>query len=215
MNNRTNSLLKWLLFSLIILVVLSFGVIRAGGETAGEITSFTVSVDGTAEVTGYFNAPEIPTATLLLVEGDDITNDLVDDQIIAIDQRQLGNNGSFYFRVRIRNEHSLKTVTLGIGGNGVLKKTITLPEIQGIIAAVSNNALRVGNDIYDIGHSAYTPDNISASIEEGGNTIYYKIGDMWFNMLSEDATSIEYFVTANAEPENTVKGWKIDCYYHF
>ena len=60
----------------------------------------------------------------------------------------------------------------------------------------------------------FTPDNISASIERGGNTVHYKIDGKWFDMLDPKATDGSYFNSSeNAVADEVWDAWEIDNFY--
>lgn len=185
---------------------------------SGKIQSFKVSgTTGTAEVYGYFDDTPLPCSTILMTNchPSKLTSGDVSDNVMYINQENLGNNGVFYYRYQIDEKFSESDYILNINGGELLTLEGELPIIPLQIDMVANNAIRVGNDIYDLGHGDYTPENVASSITRGGNVVYYKIGDNWYNMLSEDATGPEYFTEENAIPDEEVDKWIIDTYYHF
>ncbi len=191
----------------------------AFAETTGDFTSFYVDSTGKTEIIGYFEDYPLEVkqcgSTMLMTDGMTITSQNASDHIMYLDQQNLGNNGVFYYRFQIDEKFSESPYELKVQGGTLLTQTGTLREIPSKIYNIADNAIRIGNDVYDIGCPKYTPDNISNSIAEGGNVIYYKIGGRWYNMLNENATSTAYFVPANAVPESEWDMWEIDNYYHY
>lgn len=207
-----------LAFMVVFCVPYVFGVYAGETEVTGEIQRFYVDSTGTVELIGYFdNTNNTSTSMLLTTDADlnTMNNDNIMDIIMYIDQPYLGNNGTFYMHFPLNEKFSESSYVLRMNGGTLLTQTGTLREIPSGINNVSNNALRVGNDIYDVGCMQYTPENISKSIERGGNKVYYKIGDNWFNVLDENAVSTSYFTKDNAIPEAEWDTWEIDTYYHF
>ncbi|MDY3030808.1 MAG: hypothetical protein SOS24_03480 [Clostridia bacterium] len=152
---------------------------------------------------------------MLMTDGATLTSQNISDHIMYLDQQALGNNGVFYYRFQIDEKFSESPYELKVQGGTTLTQSGTLREIPSKIYNVADNAIRIGNDVYDIGCPKYTPDNISNSIAEGGNVIYYKIGGKWYDMLNENATSTAYFTAANAISEDEWDTWEIDNYYHY
>lgn len=187
-------------------------------ETTGEIQRFYVDSTGTVELSGYFDNTDNTSTSMLLTTDADLdtmTDENIMDIIMYIEQPYLGNNGAFYMRFPLNEKFSESPYVLRMNGGTLLTQTGTLREIPSGIHNVSDNAIRVGNDVYDIGCKGYTPDNISRSIEIGGNIIYYKIGGNWYDMLNPDAVGAEYFTNANAVPEEEWDTWEIGAYYHY
>ena len=68
--------------------------------------------------------------------------------------------------------------------------------------------------------SLYTPDSVyltgtyvADSIVNGGNVIYYKLGDKYYDLLDENATSNAYLVAENAMASAEVNKIKLRYYY--
>lgn len=182
----------------------------------GTFSKFYVDSTGTVEVSGYFEDTAQRDTTILMTDIADImTTDNPAEHIMYIDQQPMGNNNVFLYRFQLDEKWSNSPYVLKVNGGELIEMSGTLREIPSKIHNAANNALRVGNDIYDIGCPYYTPDNISASIERGGNKIYYKIGGLWFNMLDPLAVSTEYFKSENAVSEEEWDAWEIDTYYHY
>jgi len=205
---------KIILLTIIVILVLGFGIIYVDANDANKILSVDINGLGYAEVIGY--VPEKGCeVTFLMLSGDG--SDIQTEDIIYIDQITSGNNGTYLFQFKIPERFSNMEYTLIINSNskqGVLKKASgTLPVIPAKIYGISNNALIVGNDAYDIGCAMCTPDNIANSLVTGGNKVYFKYGDNWYDLLDVDATTNAYLTEANAIPEDVYSYWVIDNYY--
>ena len=198
------------------LIFAVFPNITVSGEPVGTITSFYITSSGTVEVTGYYDDTDWTETTILLVRGTAWTGNITAEDIMYIDQKPMGNNNTFYYRFKVDERFSSAPCVLAINGGELITAVSSIPDIQDLDAGdISNNALRVGNDFYDIGHSQYTPDNIAGSIERGGNIIYYQIGNMWFDVLDEAATGVEFLVSKNAVSAEDVSQWVVEEYYHY
>ena len=79
--------------------------------------------------------------------------------------------------------------------------------------SIEDNSVRAGFDVYQLFSSYYTPDNVVTSIIEGANTIYYRIGGNWYNLLDEGATSAVFLIPANAISPETVSTWLLNMWY--
>ncbi len=193
---------------LILILIILFAVpVQAA---TGTITIFTVNDSGFMEVSGYFEDTTYKDCTILMTNTDDFQN-LKSENIAYINQEPLGNNGVFYFDNVLQERFSGDEYVLKVNGGTLITTSGKLPDYQ--YSIYSNNAVRIGNDIYDIGCKEYTPDNISKSIAEGGNVVIYKIGGMWFDLMKPDATSTAYFTEQNALTNEEISGWEINKYY--
>ena len=82
------------------------------------------------------------------------------------------------------------------------------------------NVHNISNGSVIYGADAYTPDSVylagtyvADSIVNGGNRIYYKFGDKYYDLLDENATSNAYLVAENAMPSAEVNKIKLRYYY--
>lgn len=200
---------------LLICMTLIFTCSKVAAATPkGKITSFNVNNLGVAEIMGYVESDKTEQMTILMTTDE---NTFTNDTIMYINQFETGNNGTFYLSFAINEKFTQSPYFLFVGssveGFTPLKLNGILPTIPFEIEGVANNALRVGRDIYDIGCDEYTPDNIVKSLKNGGNVIYFKLGDNWYDLLNENITSNEYFNDGNITPKAEIKKWNIDNYY--
>lgn len=184
----------------------------------GVITDLYVDSTGKVEVSGYFDGEGAHDDTaMLMYDGTDLSqlSGNAIDHVMYLDQQKSGNNGTFYYRFQLGERFSESPYALKINGGTLLTTEGTLREIPSKIYNVTDNAMRIGNDIYDIGCPQYTPDNIAASLARGGNKIYYKIGGEWFDMLNPAATGTSYFTIENAVAAAEWDAWRIENYYQY
>lgn len=183
----------------------------------GTITDFYVDSTGKAEIIGYFDDTDRECTTMMMYDASNPYEWESDatSHIMYVNQLPMGNNGTFYYHFQIKEKFSKSSYVLKINGGELISDAGTLREIPSKIHNVSDNAMRIGNDIYDIGCPAYTPDNIAASLARGGNRIYYKISGAWFDMLDPAATGTSYFTIDNAIDPAEWDAWVIDNYYQY
>jgi hypothetical protein len=79
---------------------------------------------------------------------------------------------------------------------------------------VANNSLIVGADVYEL-HSAegYTRENILKSMGETGTSLYFKFGDLWFDLKAHTINSLKDLVEENAVDEEIFKSWVLRYWY--
>ena len=195
---------------------LIFSVTAQAAE--GVINSFYVDSTGKVEVIGCFDGEGARDDTTIIMYDSGVSefpSGNASDCIMYINQQASGNNGTFYYHFQLNERFSETPYILKVNGGTLISTEGTLREIPSKIYNVADNAMRIGNDIYDIGCPQYTPDNIAGSLARGGNKLYYKIGGEWFNMLAPGATGTSYFVLDNAVPEAEWDAWEIDNYYQY
>ena len=79
---------------------------------------------------------------------------------------------------------------------------------------VANTSLIVGADVYEL-HSAegYTRENILKSMGETGTSLYFKFGDLWFDLKAHTINSLKDLVEENAVDEEIFKSWVLRYWY--
>lgn len=105
------------------------------------------------------------------------------DKIFGIDQLPCGNNGTFLVKFRIPYRF-----------------------------ANQKGYFRFGTDA-DADSVYLTGTYVADSIVNGGNVIYYKFGDKYYDLLDENATSNAYLVAENAMASAEVNKIKLRYYY--
>ncbi len=204
---------KYKLLSIILAFVLVFSLSVPTAHAAPSITVTTLSVDmsGAGKIIGYIQgAPKETEVTLLITCGSDI---------VHIDQITAGNNGSFLFKLKVNAKYSEKKINVNIGSNAgatPYSVTYTLPYMPPGFEHIDNNSVIYGHDAYTA-NSIYLADSLTVtdSIIYGGNIIYFKIGDKWYDLMNPKATSSAFFVAENATPNATVKAKTAPLRYYY
>ena len=175
------------------------------------IDTFTVDDGGNVRVIGHITNPSksgAQIAYLITVKGNP-------DEIVYINQMETGNNGTFYISHPIDASFSEKTVIVRFGSDTKATQSFeyTLSSIPPGIEQVVNNSVLYGKDVYTLDSFYLNADYVSDSIASGGNVIYYKIGDLWYNLLDEKATSSAFLVPENAVTYEEIKAKPLRYYY--
>ena len=180
-------------------------------EESAVITSFEISPSGVAELCGYVSE-EGELVAILMATGDGTV--ITSETVIYIDQIEAGRNGAFILEFIVPEKWAGGEYTIGVGGQNVsaTRQRGSLGALPALVHRVDDNSLRVGVDVYSFG-SRFTSENVAASLAYGGNTVFYKIGGMWFDLMDEEAASSAYLVKENAVPEEEYTAWDIRTYY--
>lgn len=208
-----------LILSIMMLFSMSF-VVDADDTAEVIIDKATISPAGTVEVIGHLKGYK---------EGDQVTylnvsreykesgRQLSGDDIIYIDQSKVGNNGTFLFRHSVTQNWSDADSVLTFGSSRETKVATTelhIPELPPDLSIIDNNSVMYGRDLYYL-QGAYTKDVdcIADSLAFGGNHIFFKIGDNYYDLLNSHATSNDYLVKENAVSISTVEKLVPRYYY--
>lgn len=203
---------------LLSLLVWCIPTVTIAKDEGGAVKSFTCDDTGYCEIIGYTDeATEDWLAILMTDVPVSELSDNAGEHIMYINEinNAVGNNGVFYLRFSIQPKWSESDyyLTVNVGGD-LGRYSGTLGEMSTDLERVPDNCLRVGNDIYSLTSNYYTPDNVSGSLADGGNHVYYKIGGYWFNVLDEAATSAAYFTLNNVVGMDVWQAWDIENYYY-
>ncbi|MBQ3124972.1 MAG: hypothetical protein IJC09_06100 [Clostridia bacterium] len=192
--------------------------IPLGVRAADEIKEVTITNTGQVEVWGTIENYSADDEVTILMTRADAGTDIQGNDIMYINQQKIGNNGVFFFEFPIDEQFAREDYELRIGssveGFTTLKATGTLPQIPATVYQISNNAVVVGVDAYDLDSPYYESENIINSLADGGNKMYYRINDMWFDLLDKNCTSWEYLTADNEIPESEWSMWYIRQYYN-
>lgn len=137
----------------------------------------------------------------ILVYKDDGTIDSED--IAYIDQITTSNNNTFLFEFSLKDSLVIMDSTLKckIGSNteaDVWSQDFTIPFNSDChLINLANNTVFYGCDAYSLSSNNLTTDNVARSVISGGNKIYYKLGNKWYDLLNERATSNEYLMNTD------------------
>lgn len=207
--------------SIILLFSLLFMFSSVTNTDSAHIIDYTITLyeGGNIEVQGIISSGPDQQVTLLVHTPGSLTglpqSELM-EHIAFIDQVKSTTNGTFLIRFTLHPKWQGQELQFNVGGTDVdepLRKIVTIPTYPININSVENNSVRVGIDVYHLSSPAYTPDNVVNSLIEGGNTIYFKLGGRWYNLLDSRATSAEYFKKENAIDDDIVNAWQLDMWY--
>ncbi|MBQ8588348.1 MAG: hypothetical protein IJ454_03045 [Clostridia bacterium] len=202
---------KLLSIILAFILVFTLSVPTAHASLSITVTTLTVDMSGVGKIIGYIQgAPEDTEVSLFITYGSDI---------VYIDQITAGNNGSFLFKIKINAKYSEKDININIGSNSGASpytSVYKLPYMPPGFEHIDNNSVIYGHDAYTA-NSIYLADSLTVtdSIIHGGNIIYFKIGDRWYDLMNPKATSSAFFVAENATPNATVKANTAPLRYYY
>lgn len=191
-------------------LIFCFSVPDVHAASAIVVTSINVDVAGSAKITGYIpGAPAKSQVTFLMQHG---------NEIVYINQIECGNNGAFLFEFHVDAKYSEKTVTYGIGsdtGATSYRTEYKMPFMPPGFKHIENNSVIYGKDAYTTDSIYFCTEYITDSILYGGNSIYFKLGNRWYNLLNSKATSSDFLVSANASADDTVKAATAPLRYYY
>ena len=219
---RFKKILTSLFLSVALLLSTSvFPVQAAANEIILE--TLIVTETGYVEVYGYIegvNKADVQ-VSFLLIEGTNwntLNSSNASNVIAYIDQQGTSNNGSFLFKCQLNERYLGKTLTLGMNHSGgdsttLLKETIN-PEDDGVLLRnIANNDVIYGLDAYQLTSPQLTARNVADSLTYGGNKIYYKLGNNWYDLLDERATDNSFLVSSNKTAFTTMQTLDLRYYY--
>ncbi|OQB15697.1 MAG: hypothetical protein BWY15_00410 [Firmicutes bacterium ADurb.Bin193] len=197
---------------LLLLILTCFITLLSVSSTTAVSYSVNLYEGGRIEATGNTSQPGGEVTFLVSKAGEPV----IPPNIIHIYQATSAANGTFLFRFNLSEQLKETTLDFKVGGVGidtVIKKTLTIPDFPINIASIEDNSVRAGVDVYQLFSPHYTADNVLDSIIAGGNTIYYRIGGNWYDLLDSRATSAAFFVPENAIDPGIVVMWQLDTWY--
>lgn len=212
-----------LVFAVVLMVVAY--PITSSGAAEPEIIIISAEIDSTGafEVIGQVESVAVGTQVSFLMCPEDafdkngylIQSKLDADSIAYIDQVGTGNNGTFIVQGQVGEKW--KNQTLRFAGassyGGYYTQTMSVPVISYDISIVANNSVIYGCDAYLVTGAFYNADNIAISIKDGGNRIYYKLGDYWYDLMDDAAVDNSYLVKENAVKDAEIEDLKPRYYY--
>lgn len=207
----------------LMLILSSFSVTVSAATAEIVVQTFTISETGSVEVYGYIDGAPIISGgyqvTFLLVEGSDwnaLNSNNAGEIIAYIDQQGTSNNNSFLFKCQIADKFLGKTLTLGMNSNAdteLFKETIDANESEFSLKTIANNDVIYGADAYQLTSPQLTARNVADSLVYGGNKIYYKLGNEWYDLLDEDAVDNSYLVPNNKVNYSDMQDMSLRYYY--
>lgn len=198
-----------------------------GSAVEPEITIISAEIDnnGIFEVIGQVKGVAVGTQVSFLMcpkNAWDTTGHIIEskfkaDYIAYIDQVGTGNNGTFIVQGQVSEKWENQTLRFAGASSygGYYTQTMSVPEISPYdIDIIDNNSVIYGRDAYLVTGAFYNADNISISIKDGGNRIYYKLGGKWYDLLDPNALDNSFLVSKNAISDSKVEECKPRYYYN-
>lgn len=217
------------LISVLMLVSVFTFPVSAASTARIVIQTCTISETGAVEVYGYIanTTNDSHEVTFLLLEGDKWSTAInnitkVKDgftNIAYIDQKTTGNNQSFLFKCQVNEKFLGKNLVLGMNSNAdtdMFNATLTsdIKKVNNFsLMSIANNDVIYGLDAYTLTSKNLTARNVADSIVYGGNKIYYKIGNNWYDLLDEKATDNSYLVEKNKVDFSAMEKLNLRYYY--
>lgn len=199
-------------FGVFLAVCMAISPVYVFADRASVINISTLTVDNTGLATvigNVTNAGANTQVTCLAMTSEDLEST---DKIFGIDQVTVGNNGTSLIKFRIPYRFANQSFGTDADADTVLK-TYQIGDLPPNVHNISNGSVIYGAD-------AYTPDSVyltgtyvADSIVNGGNVIYYKLGDKYYDLLDENATSNAYLVAGNEMASAEVNKIKLRYYY--
>lgn len=198
-----------------------------GNAVEPEITIISTEIDNTGafEVVGQVEDVAVGTQVSFLMCSEsawDATGHITEDKfktdcIAYIDQIETGNNGTFIVQGQVAEKWENQTLRFAGASSygGYYTQTMSVPEMSPYdIDIIENNSVIYGRDAFLVTGAFYNADNIATSIKDGGNRIYYKLGDKWYDLLDPDALDNSFLVSQNAISDSEVEESKPRYYYN-
>ncbi len=216
-----------IIFAVILVIVTYPATVVSAVDSEPTITIISAEIDesGIFEVIGEIEDVEVGTQVSFLMcsasawdnTGHIIESSFKPEYIAYIDQVGTGNNGTFIVQGQVAEKWENQTLRFAGTSQygGYYTQTIDIPEILPYdIDIIANNSVIYGRDAYLITGTFYKADNIATSIKEGGNKIYYKLGDKWYDLLDPQALDNSFLVAKNAMNKSEVEECNPRYYYN-
>ena len=185
------------------------------------LDNVSISDTGIVKVIGHVTGLSTGSIALVTLLASEVSSVTSADQIAYIDQQNNGNNGTFAFQFRLDQKWSNKTLTVKLGSNVGAKAqtTLVVKSIPPRLANIVNNSVIYGADAYYLTNNDFlkadvAADNVADSIVYGGNLIYFKIGDYWYNLMDERCTSSAFLIKENALSYTFMQSVNLRYYYY-
>lgn len=209
----------------VVFMVASYPITPASAvEPKITIISAEIDSNGDFEVIGQVESVTVGTQVSFLMcseEAWDKTGHIIEskfnaDSIAYIDQVGTGNNGTFVVKGQVAEKWQNQTLRFAGASSygGYYTQTMSVPAMTNDINIIANNSVIYGRDAYLVTGAFYNADNIATSIKEGGNRIYYKLGNKWYDLLDPDALDNSFLVSENAISDSKVEECKPRYYYN-
>lgn len=211
---------------LLCLICSIFSINVVAANPAVVIDSTTVENGGFVKIIGHLtNVPanpnsQVEVAFLSMLEGTSVTSD--NDSIAYINQYSLGNNYTFLIQFKVNPRFSNKTLDTQITATDIndfswrasTTLKLVMKTIPPTIDNVVNNSVIYGVDAYTLDSKFLTTEYVVDSIVTGGNLIYYKIGNYWYDLLDPRCTSSDFLISDNALTMDFMNTLTLRYYYY-
>lgn len=203
-------------------LLFNFFIFESSAASTASLEFYNVSVSnaGMLEVTGVLHGYSAgDQITFLVADKSYLTEkrELSGEDIIYIDQADVGNNGVFYWNVYVNQKFSEADAVVMCGSSAeveTIRTEVSIPQLPPDLSVVENNSVIFGRDCYYVPSAYYKDvDTIASSFSFGGNHIYFKVGDYWYNLLDSKATSNSFLIPDNSTPVNDVEKLVPRYYY--
>lgn len=208
---------KTLLILISIALILGFTPHTAFAEGVEvNITSISTDCTGHTEIIGYVSGEDAGSITCLVYE-DKYNKEIRDDNIVYIDQVRTGNNNVFMISFNLSFDYTGKELNYKFGnsfGAATKEYTYKVPRFEFTgLDDIPNNSAIYGRDAYSLKSTFLKGEYVLDSIGTGGNVIYYKVGDNWYNLLDKDARSNEFLKPENAASKEEIDNIDLRYFY--
>lgn len=213
-------------FVLAVILTLVAYPITSASAVEPEITIISAEIDSTGvfEVIGQVEGVAVGTQVSFLMCSEDawdttgypIQSKVNAESVAYIDQVGTGNNGTFIVQGQVAEKWGGQTLRFAGASSygGYYTQIMSVPQMAYDISIIENNSVIYGRDAYLVTSTFYNADNIAMSMKEGGNRIYYKLGDKWYDLLDPDALDNSFLVSENAISDSKVEECKPRYYYN-
>ena len=206
-----------ILLSLVLIV--SFSVTVSSAQNIVVIDDIIAQDNGLCEVIGHLSNNEVGAEVSFVMQTAESyykSKSLDTANVVYLDQVTTGNNGTFLLQFRLPERFSGIDAVIRMGSTADTSPFIyryKIPSFCIDFENIENNSVLYGNDAYTMDSEYLTSEYVVQSIVKGGNIIFFKLGDNWYDLLNESATSSAYLNEKNAANNNDVKKYSTGMYY--
>lgn len=202
-----------------LILIISFSVTVSSEQNTIVIDDIIAQDNGLCEVIGHLSNNEVGAEVAFVMqtaESYDKSKSLDTSNVVYLDQVTTGNNGTFLLKFRLPERFSGIDAVIRMGSSANTSPFVyryTIPSLYIDFENIENNTVLYGNDAYSIDSPYLTSEYVVQSIINGGNTIFFKLGECWYDLLNEAATSSAYLIKENSMYDDDVKKYGTGMYY--
>ena len=203
-----------------LILIISFSVTVSSAQNTIVIDNIIAQDNGLCEVIGHLSNNEVGAEVAFVMqtaESYDKSKSLDTSNVVYLDQVTTGNNGTFLLQFRLPERFSGIDAVIRMGSTADTSPFIyryTIPTFYIDFENIENNSVLYGNDAYTMDSEYLTSEYVVQSIVKGGNIIFFKLGNNWYDLLNDAATSSAYLTEKNAANNNDVKKYCTGMYYN-